>query len=122
MNSPGCVLLEREGLNYHVVASFLGVDLDQLVHCIVHPEQVGVGLLADLALECLPIHTGELLSALEGNFGMDPALEAVVVDEADGARAKARNDQGVLFGGLVSPAEPALLVRGCLDSHLLSLL
>eukprot|EP00350_Pseudokeronopsis_sp_OXSARD2_P009279 CAMPEP_0170555934 /NCGR_PEP_ID=MMETSP0211-20121228/14749_1 /TAXON_ID=311385 /ORGANISM="Pseudokeronopsis sp., Strain OXSARD2" /LENGTH=67 /DNA_ID=CAMNT_0010865971 /DNA_START=540 /DNA_END=743 /DNA_ORIENTATION=- len=58
------------------------LDVDELVDGLVDLEEVGVGLLADLALEVLPVHTGELIGLLLDHLAREPVLQALVVDEA----------------------------------------
>lgn len=46
-------------------------------------EEIGVGLLADLAFECLPVEAHEVLGLLPLQLGGKPVLEALEVDETD---------------------------------------
>jgi hypothetical protein len=83
-------------------------DLDQLIDYSVNLEKVGISVLANFALECLPIHGGEIVRLSFFHLGGEPGFEAFVVDEADTSTALARDDAGVLLCRLVAPAEAAL--------------
>ena len=108
MDGSGGVLLKREGLHDQELARGGLVNVYQFVYVAPDFEQVGVGSLADLAFEGLPINTGEDLIFLFLLLLDEPGLEAVVVDEAYRASTLAGYDARVLDGGVAVPAEPAL--------------
>jgi hypothetical protein len=59
------------------------LDVHQFVDLPLDFEQVGIGVLADFAFERLPVETGEVVRLSFLDFGGEPGLEAVVVDEPD---------------------------------------
>jgi len=64
VDGPAGVLLEGERLEDHEVARGGLVEVDQLVDLVRHLEEVGVGVLADLALKRLPVHRRQVLRVL----------------------------------------------------------
>mmetsp|Transcript_5149 Transcript_5149/g.8748 ORF Transcript_5149/g.8748 Transcript_5149/m.8748 type:complete len:261 (+) Transcript_5149:677-1459(+) len=121
MDVPGGVLVEGHGLEEDVVVLGLGGDLvdevDDLVDGVRDLERVGVHLLADLALEALPVEGAHVLVHGVGRLllllGQHPALQALEVDQAYRSFALAGQDEGVGRVVLVAPADSALdLVRG----------
>lgn len=64
-------------------------------------------MLANLALESLPVHADKVLALLALELRREPVPQALEVNEAHTSRAEARHDAGVLLRRLLSPAEPA---------------
>jgi hypothetical protein len=97
------VLLEGERLEDQVVATLQGHgsrqhDVHQLVHfAVVHLEEVGVSLLADLALEGLPEHAHQVLTLLPLEFGAQPVLKALEMHEPHTTLALAGNYARILL-------------------------
>lgn len=101
------------------------LDVHELVDCVVHLEQVGVGELADLALKGLPVDAAEVVGVSLLHLLGQPVLQAEVVDEADTACAMTGHDARVLLSGVTSPTETAsqlLRLVGFESSHRLSFL
>ena len=68
-------------------------------------------MLTDFALEGLPEDRREAFGhLLFGLFKVEPLLQAFEMQVADGARALAGDEQGVLLGGFIGVAEAALLL------------
>lgn len=83
-------------------------DVDQWVLAVAVDEDVGQRVLADFALELVPIKTRVVGGDLSVLLGLEPALQAVVVDEFDTTTALADLNQGVVTIELCIPAETAL--------------
>ena len=130
---PRGVLVQRHGLQQDVVAVGLSGDLigliDNLVDGGTNLESVWVHLFAYLTFESLPVERSDILVLstwwLLLLLGEHPRLQALEVDETDGASALAGDDEWVRSVILVTPADPALnlvLARiinilGALDLH-----
>jgi hypothetical protein len=70
-------------------------------------EQVGVRLLADLALERLPVHAHQILTLLPLQLSGEPIPQTLEMHETYAAFTFARHYAGVLLSRLIAPAEPA---------------
>ena len=120
MHITGVVLVKRHGLEQNVVVvvvvNVLG-DVHNLVDVLLDLERVWVHLLADFALEALPVEASHIaLSAVLRSFllllRLQPVLQALEVDEADRALALACNNQWVVLRLLGRPADAALNLLG----------
>jgi len=101
VDGSGRVLLKREGFHDHEVVGVLGhLDVDEFVDSVLNLEEVGVGLLADLALKGLPKHADQVVRLPSLHFGVKPVLQAFEVDESHTTCALARNDAWVFFRGV----------------------
>ena len=114
MNVPRGVLVQRHTLQQYVVV-LLTLKLRQindLVYVPLYFERVRVHLLTDFALETLPVKRPHVLiidiRCLLLLLDVEPLLEALEVDEANGSFTLAGDDEGV--GGVVlrDPADTAL--------------
>jgi len=118
MDHPRGVLLEGEALKQQVVPVGRDVrrDVNEAIADAVALEDVGVRLLADLALELLPGVADQILFLFFDHFLLKPMLEALVMDEPDRAVAHAAVEERVLTCGRVFPADLALhVVLGGID-------
>ena len=118
MDHPRGVLLEGEALKQQIVlvGRDVRLDVDEAIADPVALEDVGVWLLADLALKLLPGVADQILFLFFDHFLLQPMLEALVVDEPDRAVAHAAVEERVLACGRVFPADLALhVVLGGVD-------
>lgn len=116
MDIPRGILVQRHGLEQDVVTRRLSGDLVSLINNLVdgwsHLEGVWIHLLADLALESLPVERSHIL--VMGTRGLllllseNPGLQALEMDETDGASALACDNQRVGGVVLITPADSAL--------------
>ena len=66
-------------------------------------------MLADLAFKFLPVVASDVLAVLlDMTLRLQPALQTVVVDVADGSGALACQDERIVVGLFRAPAESAL--------------
>lgn len=70
-------------------------------------------MFTNFTLEIAPEHSDEFVSLFDLLFHFQPVFEALIVDEAYTATALARDDAGVNFIALRTPAEPTLALRDC---------
>ena len=87
------------------------LDIDQPVAEPIAFENIGIRLLADLALELFPSVADEVLFLFLYHFLLQPSLQTLVVDVLARSIALARVKQRVLRGRRVVPANFALNVR-----------
>ena len=92
MNVTASVLVKRHRLQQNVLAALLGLlDVNQFEKRLTLLEDVGVALLADLTFKLLPVVARHVLAVLLNvPLRLEPALEALVVDQADSAGTFAR--------------------------------
>ena len=116
MHITGVVLVKRHGLKQNVVVvvvvNVLG-DVHNLVDVLLDLERVWVHLLADFALEALPVEASHIaLSAVLRSFllflHLQPVLQALEVNKTYSSFALASNDQWVVGVLLGRPANSAL--------------
>lgn len=112
VNSPWWVFLQRQRFHNKIVTSLRTRDRQLDIYKLVNfwiacLEQIGISLLAYLALEGLPVHADEILSLLSLQLGGEPVAQAIKVYESYTAFALARHYARILLSRLVAPAEPA---------------
>ena len=109
MDHAGGVLVEDERLEHEAAlgGGHLHVHQAEGVVLVAHLE--GVGRLADLALERLPVERDEVVGALGLHFGGLPGLETLQVHEPHRAGALAGRDERVVVVLLIHPAEAAVV-------------
>lgn len=94
------------------------VNADDVDDAIVVRDLEGEHLFAELAVELLELDDDRVLVQLEAALGLEPALEALQVNGADGARAVARTDERVELPRLIlllrAPADSTLKLRTAL--------
>ena len=84
MDCPTGIFLKGKRLHHDVVLRVCRcLDVHETINSIVCLEQVGVGILAELALKVLPEKSGDLCSLFALHLHAEPIFEAGVVDEAD---------------------------------------
>jgi len=108
VDSARRVALQRQRLHNQVVRAVRLLHVDQFVDLLPHSEDVRVGMLAQLALERPPVQAVDVSGLLWLHFQIEPVLQALEVDEADGARALARHDARVVDRAIRPPAVLAL--------------
>lgn len=97
------IFLEGQRLKDQIVPTLQGNcrrqhNVHQLVHfTVVHLEEVGVSLLAYLALEGLPEHAHQVFTLFPLEFGAQPVLEALEMHESDTTLALARDYARILL-------------------------
>lgn len=85
------------------------LNINKLEKLVLSLEDVWVALLANLTFKLLPVVTGNICSIFLGvSLGLDPAFQALEVDQTDRTSALAGEDEGVAVLRLWVPAEPTL--------------
>jgi hypothetical protein len=91
------VLIQRHRLKQNEILALRLLHVYQLEQLVAPLEYVGVGLLANLALKLLPVVARDILPVLLGvTLGLNPVLQALEVDQTDGAATLACQNQRVL--------------------------
>ena len=110
MDVSRSVFVQWHGLEEDILAFGLRlVYINQFEESLAFLKDIWVALLADFAFKFLPVVRCDVLAVLfDVPLSLDPVLEALVVDIADGASALACQDQRVLIRLLCAPAKAAL--------------
>jgi hypothetical protein len=99
--------LQGERLKDHMVCFNLW-DINQRIAALIAPEDVRQSRFANLTLELMPEDTCIMSRHLSILFGLEPALDTIVVNELNTATALADLQQWVFLIELGVPAETAV--------------